>query len=91
VDDGSFPKANLSERSTRIIELISERDNAIVIEAMSLLTDYDESGDPGTDGVNQISLDDFICADQHINLRNTGPDTIAATRALFSILSPNRR
>jgi len=73
------------------MDLISERDNAIVIEAMSLLSDYDESGGPGTDAVNQISLDDFICADQHINLRNTGPDTIAATRVLFSILSPNRR
>ena len=30
------------------------------IEAMSSLPDDDESDDPGTDAVNQISLEDFV-------------------------------
>jgi hypothetical protein len=32
----------------------------MVIEAMSLLPDDDDSDDPGADAVNQISLDDFV-------------------------------
>jgi hypothetical protein len=32
----------------------------MVIEAMSSLPDDDDSGDPGADAVNQISLDDFL-------------------------------
>jgi hypothetical protein len=43
------------------MKLISERYNAIAIEAMSLLSNYDEFYYPGADGINQISLDNFIC------------------------------
>jgi hypothetical protein len=73
VDDGSFPKANLRERSKRTMKLISERYNAIAIEAMSLLSNYDEFYYPGADGINQISLDNFICTTNTWTLATQAP------------------
>ena len=44
----------------RINELIVERGEAIVIEAVSSLKDDGDSDDPGADAGTQISIDDFV-------------------------------
>jgi len=51
----------------------------MVIEAMSSLPDDDDSGDPGADAVNQISLDDFVKPADWPEDKNWGTLTIDAS------------
>lgn len=55
-----FRKRFTEEDLNRINELIAERGNAMVMEAMSSLQDDDNSNDPGADAGRQISIDDFV-------------------------------
>ena len=44
----------------RINELVAERFKAMGIEALSSLQDDDNSGDPGAETGNQLSIDDIV-------------------------------
>ena len=55
-----FCKRFSEEDLKRINEVIAERGKAMVIEAMSSLTDDDDSDDPGADEGSQASNDDFV-------------------------------
>ena len=74
-----FRKRFSEEDLKRINELIAKRDKAMVIEAMSSLPDDDDYDDPGTDAVNQISLDDFVKPADWPEDKNWGTLTIDAS------------
>ena len=55
-----FRKRFSEEDLNRINEIIAERGKAMVIEAVTTLSDEDDSGDPDADAGNQLSLDDLV-------------------------------
>ena len=55
-----FRKRFTKEDLNRINELIAERGKAMVIEAVSTLSNQDDSGDSDADAGNQLALDDLV-------------------------------
>ena len=83
-----FRKRFSEEDLKRINELIAERGKAMVIEAVSSLSDDDDSGAPGADAATQISLDDFVKPADWPEGKNWGTLTIDASCRPADIIYP---
>ena len=83
-----FRKRFSEEDLKRINELITERGKAMVIEAVSLLPDDDDSDAPGADAGTQISLDDFVKPAYWPEGKNWGTLTIDASCTPADITYP---
>ena len=83
-----FRKRFSEEDLNRINEMIAERGKAMVIEAVSTLSDEDDSGDPGADAGNQLSIDDLVKPIDWPEGKNWGTLTIDASCTTADITYP---
>jgi IS5 family transposase len=83
-----FRKRLLEEDLDRINEMITERGKAMVIKAVSTLSDADDSGDPGADAGNQLSIDDLVKPADWPEGKNWGTLTIDASCTPADITYP---
>jgi hypothetical protein len=83
-----FRKRFSEEELNRINELIAKRGKAMVIEAVSSLPDDDNSGDPGANAGNQLTLDDLVKPAEWPEGKNWGTLTIDASCTPADITYP---
>jgi IS5 family transposase len=83
-----FRKRFSEEELNRINELIAERGKAMVIDAVSSLPDDDNSGDPGANAGNQLSLDDLVKPAEWPEGKNWGTLTIDSSCTPANITYP---
>ena len=83
-----FHKRFSEEDLNRINEIIAERGKAMVIEAVTTLSDEDDSGDPDADAGNQLSLDDLVKPVDWPEGKNWGTLTIDASCTPADITYP---
>ena len=83
-----FRKRFTKEDLNRINELIAERGKAMVIEAVSTLSNQDDSGDSDADAGNQLALDDLVKPADWPEGKNWGTLTIDASCTPADITYP---